>query len=60
MMISTIISALIVGFVMEPKLAGIFLGLLPIYFTIMMFLLSSFMAGQVAISKSYSMSNGYA
>jgi ABC-type multidrug transport system fused ATPase/permease subunit len=60
MMVSMIVSALIVGFFMEPKLAGIFLALLPFYILVMGYLGKSFMAGQIAITKAYSMSNGYA
>jgi ABC-type multidrug transport system fused ATPase/permease subunit len=59
-MFSMIISALIVGFIMEPKLAGIFLALFPIYMCTMGFLGGQYMAGQIKITKAYSMSNGYA
>ena len=60
MMISTIFSALIIGFIIEPKLAAIFLAMFPFYMIIVGFLISNFMNGQAAITKSYAMSNGFA
>jgi ABC-type multidrug transport system fused ATPase/permease subunit len=60
MQISMIVSAIIIAFTMEPKLAAIFLALIPIYMCVMGALVSSWMGGQQEISKSYSMSNGFA
>lgn len=58
MQIALAISALVVGFYIEPKLAGIFLAFFPINAIILGCLVSTWMNGQVEITKAYTMSNG--
>ena len=60
MMISTAVSGLIVGFIMEPKLAGIFFAFFPINLIIMTFVGVTIIGAIMKDQKLSAKSNGYA